>query len=283
MKKIFIFLIVLLTFLAYITSSSIADDLLLKVFQINYRKAEEMEKAVEMLLSPEGRISVDKRTNSLIVKDYPANIRAVADFLKEQDRKIQQVRIKIRYVDDAALKRAGMDVKWQYRGGHWAIGNIMSNKKGMNIDTLLGAEKERQKVTGEQTLLVMSGSEGRIAVGRSIPYTDWFYWYTKNRGYMIKETKFKDVSTGFVVRPRVAGSNINIDISPQISYFSDGRMNEVIYREASTTIICKNGETVLIGSSDTNSQNIVGNIFGGLQASKSNSSFYMLLTPEVMK
>ena len=75
----------------------------------------------------------------------------------------------------------------------------------MNIDALLGAEKERQKVTGEQTLLVMSGSEGRIAVGRSIPYTDWFYWYTKNRGYMIKETKFKDVSTGFVVRPRVAG------------------------------------------------------------------------------
>lgn len=283
MKKIFIFLIVLLTFLAYITSSSIADDLLLKVFQINYRKAEEMEKAVEMLLSPEGRISVDKRTNSLIVKDYPANIRAVADFLKEQDKKIQQVKIKIRYVDENTLKRVGMDIKWQYRDSHWAIGNIISNKKGMNIDAVLGAEKERQKVTGEQTLLVMSGSDGKIAVGRSIPYTDWFYWYTKNRGYMIKETKFKDVSTGFVVRPRVAGSNINIDISPQISYFSDGRMNEVIYREASTTVNCENGETVLIGSSDTSSENIVGNIFGGLQASKTEGSFYMMLTPEVQK
>lgn len=283
MKKIFISLIGFLTLLAYIASSSFADDMLLKVFQINYRKAEEMEKTVQLLLSPEGRISVDKRTNSLIVKDYPENIRTVADFLKEQDRRPQQVKIKIRYVDEAALKRIGASVDWQYRGGHWAIGNIMSNKKGMNIDALLGAEKERQKVTGEQTLLVMSGSEGRIAVGRSIPYTDWFYWYTKNRGYMIKETKFKDVSTGFVVRPRVAGSNINIDIFPQISYFSDGRMNEVIYREASTTIICKNGETVLIGSSDTSSENIVGNILGGLQASKTESSFYMMLTPEIQK
>ena len=283
MKKVFIFLISLLALLAYIGSISLADEMLLKVFQINYRKAEEMEKAVEMLLSPEGRISVDKRTNSLIVKDYPANIKAVADFLKEQDKKIQQVKIKIRYVDEKTLKRVGMDIKWQYRDSHWAIGNIISNKKGMNIDAVLGVGKERQKVTGEQTLLVMSGSDGKIAVGRSIPYTDWFYWYTKNRGYMIKETKFKDVSTGFVVRPRVAGSNINIDISPQISYFSDGRMNEVIYREASTTVNCKNGETVLIGSSDMSSENIIGNIFGGLQASKSKSSFYMMLTPEVMK
>ncbi|MFZ3090336.1 MAG: secretin N-terminal domain-containing protein [Nitrospirota bacterium] len=283
MKKIFIFLIGFLTLLAYIASSSFADDMLLKVFQINYRKAEEMEKTVQLLLSSEGRISVDKRTNSLIVKDYPENIRTVADFLKEQDRRPQQVKIKIKYVDEATLKRVGASVGWQYRGGHWAIGNIMSNKKGMNIDALLGAEKERQKVTGEQTLLVMSGSEGRIAVGRSIPYTDWFYWYTKNRGYMIKETKFKDVSTGFVVRPRVAGSNINIDIFPQISYFADGRMSEVIYREASTTIICKNGETVLIGSSDTSSENIVGNILGGLQASKSEASFYMMLTPEIQK
>jgi type II secretory pathway component GspD/PulD (secretin) len=283
MRRAFIFLISFFTLLSYSASLSVADDLLLKVFQINYRKAEEMEKAVELLLSSEGRISVDKRTNSLIVKDYPANIRAVADFLKEQDRKIQQVRIKIRYVDEAALKRIGASIGWQYQGGQWAIGNIMSNKKGMNIDALLGAEKERQKVTGEQTLLVMSGSEGRIAVGKSISYTDWFYWYTKNRGYMIKETKFKDVSTGFVVRPMVAGSNINIVIFPQISYFSDGRMNEIIYREASTTINCKNGETVLISSSDTSSENIVSNIFGGLQASKTEGSFYMMLTPEIIK
>lgn len=176
-----------------------------------------------------------------------------------------------------------MDIKWQYSDSHWAIGNIISNKKGMNIDAVLGAEKERQKVTGEQTLLVMSGSEGRIAVGRSIPYTDWFYWYTKNHGYFIKEAKFKDVSTGFVVKPRIAGENINIEISPRISYSGDSGMNEIIYREASTTIICKNGETVLISSSDTSSENIVGNIFGGLQASKTEGSFYMMLLPEIVK
>ena len=145
MKKIFIFLIGFLTLLAYIASSSFADDMLLKVFQINYRKAEEMEKTVQLLLSSEGRISVDKRTNSLIVKDYPENIRTVADFLKEQDRRPQQVKIKIKYVDEATLKRVGASVGWQYRGGHWAIGNIMSNKKGMNIDALLGAEKRGKK------------------------------------------------------------------------------------------------------------------------------------------
>ena len=61
--------------------------MLLKVFQINYRKAEEMEKTVQLLLSSEGRISVDKRTNSLIVKDYPENIRTVADFFEGAGQK----------------------------------------------------------------------------------------------------------------------------------------------------------------------------------------------------
>ena len=78
--------------------------MLLKVFQINYRKAEEMEKAVEMLLSPEGRISVDKRTNSLIVKGLSCKHKSSCRFLKEQDKKPQQVKIKISYVDENIKK-----------------------------------------------------------------------------------------------------------------------------------------------------------------------------------
>ncbi|MBI5025566.1 MAG: hypothetical protein HZC12_02325 [Nitrospirae bacterium] len=279
--KINLFLIWCLTFFICIGSVSFssADDTVLKVFQINYRNAEELEGVVKPFLSPEGRVVADKRTNSLIVKDYPANIKAIAEFLKEQDRRPQQVKIKIKYVDESNLKRIGLTINWQYRDSHWAVGNIAGDKKGINIDALISAEKGRQQISGEQSLLIMSGSEGRIAVGRSIPYTDWFYWYTRNHGYLTRETRFKDVSTGFVVKPRVIGNNINIAISPQINYGT----NEIIYREASTTVICKDGETVLIGSSSSSSENIVWNILGGIQASKGEDNLYIMLTPEIEK
>jgi type II secretory pathway component GspD/PulD (secretin) len=285
MKKINIFLILFLTIFASIThiSFSSADDVSVKVFKINYRNAEEMEGMVRIFLSPEGGIAVDKRTNSFIVKDYPENIKLISEFLKEHDKKIEQVRKKIRYVDDKTLERIGLSVNWQYRGGNWAVGNVLRPGKGLSIDAIISAEKGKEKIGGEQTLLVMSGSEGKIHVGRSIPYTDWFYMYSRHYGYIVKETRFMDVSTGFVVRPRVAGDVINIEISPQINYSGDRDTGEIIYREVSTTITCRDGETVLIGSSGDKSENMVRNIFSGIQASRGEGNFYMMLTPEIVK
>lgn len=285
MKKINFLLILSLTILICITHvyPSASDDVSIRVFKINYRNAEEMEGMVRIFLSQEGGVAVDKRTNSLIVKDYPENIKAIEGFLKEHDKRIEQVRIKIGYVDDKTLEKVGLSVNWQYRGGNWAVGNVLRPGKGLSIDALIGAEKGREKIGGEQTLLVMSGSEGKIYVGRSIPYTDWFYRYSRHYGYLVKETKFIDVSTGFVVRPRVAGDSINIEISPQISYSGERGMDEIVYREASTTITCRDGETVLIGSSGNKTENMVGNIFSGLQVSRGEVDFYMMLTPEIVK
>ncbi len=285
MKKINFFLILSLAIFICISHvySSASDDVSIRVFKINYRNVEEMEGMVRLFLSPEGGVAIDKRTNSLIVRDYPENIKAVENFLKEHDKRIEQVRIKIRYVDDKTLERIGLSVNWQYRGGNWAVGNVLRPGKGLSIDALIGAEKGREKIGGEQTLLVMSGSEGKIGAGRSIPYTDWFYLYSRHYGYIVKETRFMDVSTGFVVRPRVAGDNINIEISPQISYSGEKGRDEIVYREASTTITCRDGETVLIGSSGNKTENVVGNIFSGMQASRGEGNFYMMLTPEIVK
>lgn len=285
MKKINFLLILSLTILIGITQvfSFAADDVTVRVFKINYRNAEEMEGMVKIFLSPEGGVAVDKRTNSLIVKDYPENIKAIEDFLKGHDKKIEQVRITIRHIDDKTLERIGLSVNWQYRGNNWSVGNVLRPGKGLSIDAIIGAEKGREKIGGEQTLLVMSGSEGKIYVGRSIPYTDWFYWYSRHYGYLVKETKFIDVSTGFMVRPRVAGDIIDIEISPQISYSGEKDTGEIIYREASTTVTCKDGETVLLGSSGNKTENMVSNIVSGIQASRGEVDFYMMLTPEIVK
>lgn len=285
MKKINIFLMLFLAIFASIAHVSISssEKAGVRVFKINYRNAEEMEGMVKMFLSSEGGIAVEKRTNSIIVKDYPENIKAIENFLKEHDKRIEQVRIKIRYVDDKTLEKIGLSVHWQYKGSNWAVGNVLRPEKGLSIDALIGAEKGREKIGGEQTLLVMSGSEGKIYVGKSIPYTDWFYWYSRHYGYLVKETKFIDVLTGFVVRPRVAGDIINIDIIPQISYSGEKERDEIVFREASTTITCKDGETVLIGSSGNKDENMVRNIFSGIQASRVEQDFYMMLTPEIVK
>ena len=254
-----------------------------KVFPIKNRFAEDLENSVQILLSPEGRLVVDKNTNSLIINDYSDNINAVADFLKEQDKLPQQVRIKINYVDDTDLKESGLSVRWQYRDSHWSVGNFAGGGSGLNINAILSARMGKRNIIGEQSLLLMSGYNGTISTGRSIAYRDWFYHYSMTHGYLTSGIIFKDVITGFTVSARVIGNNINVEISPKISYMSDSGSGEIIFREAGTTVICKDGESVLIGSSSTSDENIVWNIFGGAQAEKISERFYIMLTAEIEK
>jgi type II secretory pathway component GspD/PulD (secretin) len=276
--------IILLCLLVFVFSGIIyAENTVVKVFTIKNRFAEDLESSVQMILSPEGRLVTDKNTNSLIINDYPKNINAVADLLKEQDKLPQQVRIKINYVDDTDLKEAGIPVRWQYRDSLWSMGNIAGGGSGLNLNAIISARKGKRSISGEQNLLLMSGSNGTISAGRSIAYRDWFYQYSMTHGHRASGARFKDVITGFAVSPRVVGDSINVAVSPRISYMSDDGPGEIIFREAGTTVICKDGESVLIGSSSTGDENIVWNIFGGLRSEKTSGRFYIMLTAEIEK
>jgi len=276
--------VMILCLLVFMSAGIIyAENTSVKVFTIQNRFAEDLESTVRLLLSPEGRLVTDKNTNSLIINDYPANINAVADFLKEQDKLPQQVRIKINYIDDIDLKESGLSVRWKYSDSHWSVGSFAGGGSGLNVNAIIRARKEKRSLSGEQNLLLLSGSSGTISAGRSIAYRDWFYQYSTTHGYLTSEIRFKDVITGFAVSPRIIGNNINVAISPRISYISDSGTGDIIFREAGTTVICKDGESVLIGSSSTGDENIVWNIFGGARTEKTSGRFYIMLTAEIEK
>ena len=95
-----------------------------KIFYINYAKAKDLETKVKKLLSPDGKIVVDDRTNSILVEDYPANIKKVKNILNTLDKPTKQVMIeaKIVIVSDDAAKELG--IQW---GGSF-VETLSSNK-----------------------------------------------------------------------------------------------------------------------------------------------------------
>lgn len=277
-------IIVLCSVLIFLTAGIVcAANTVVKVLTIKNRFAEELEGGAQLLLSPEGRIVTDKNTNSLIINDYPKNINAVVDYLNEHDKLPQQVVIKVNYVDDTDLKEAGFSIKWNYQDSHWSVGNIAGGGSGLNMNAILRARKGKRSIKGEQNLLLMTGYRGMISSGRSIAYRDWFYHYSMTHGYLTSEIRFKDVITGFEVSPRVIGNNIYVVILPKISYMSDDGSGEIIFREASTTVVCKDGESVLIGSSSTGDENLVWSILGSTLAEKTTERFYIMLTAKIVK
>lgn len=263
-----------------------AQEPVARVFELKYMLAEEAEALLKPLLSPQGKISSFKGTNSLIVKDTPAVLGQIETILKEFDVRPKQVRIKVRYVDEKELKSLGLDIRWGYRGSHWSVGNLVrpgspGSNEGINIEARVRQEAGATFRGGESSVLVMSGKAGRIAVGRSIPYEEWFYWYSRHYGYYERNVRFKNVNTGFLVEPRVKGEVIGITIVPEVAYNTGHDSGIIEYRQLATTLEVRDGQSVVLGGSSEDADAAVTRFLGGGDRVAEKSSFYMVLTATV--
>jgi len=95
-----------------------------ELIQVNYAKASEMKSLLESqggggegqgqtgMLSQRGSISVDARTNNLMVRDTPSQIREIRNLVEELDRPTKQVMIEARIVKiDTSFDR-NLGIRW---------------------------------------------------------------------------------------------------------------------------------------------------------------------------
>ncbi len=88
----------------------------LEIIPLNYSSAKDISERVSKLLSEEGTVEVDERTNSIIVQDYPENVKKIKDLVKKLDKRVKQILVmaKIVSVDYSHVKDIG--IQW---GGYY--------------------------------------------------------------------------------------------------------------------------------------------------------------------
>jgi type IV pilus assembly protein PilQ len=75
------------------------EDLTVKLQPVNYAAVDEVEKMVKKLLSARGVVNVDKRTNTVIIKDIPSVIDEATALIKAIDTQTPQVLIEAKVVE----------------------------------------------------------------------------------------------------------------------------------------------------------------------------------------
>ena len=58
------------------------DRVVIQVIQLDYADSENLAKILAPLLSPEGRMMADSRTNSLIIRDRASIVKMLAEIIK---------------------------------------------------------------------------------------------------------------------------------------------------------------------------------------------------------
>lgn len=104
------------------------EDLLVNLIPVNYAVAADMSARVKDVLSERGSVTVDTRTNVLIVKDVRANTEKARALVRSLDTQTPQVLIESRIVEASTNFQRDLGVQW---GGQARLSQATGNSTGL--------------------------------------------------------------------------------------------------------------------------------------------------------
>jgi len=248
-------------FIFVVTAAPVlSEERSIAVIRMNYRTAEETVSVVKTLLSPEGNVAADPGTNSLVISDNVESIAKIRAFLKGYDIPVEQVKIRVKFNESASSSDRSISGRGEVSGEHWSV-STGGRRRGDGVDVRLQDRTERGQSASEYFINVASGSSAYIAAGKHIPYQERWVYLCHRYASVTDTVAFKEIETGFEVRPTIMGERAHIEIIPRIAHEAPGEGAGVIrFAQASTTLTVPVNQWFTIGGGEETSNEVVRQI-----------------------
>ena len=261
-----------------------------RIFDINFASVSDVAGQFQSFKSERGTISIDNRTNRVIVTDVEPAIDKMASLLKALDIPEKQVLIEARIVEASSTFAQDLGVQWglHYRDGsastlginslNSGFGGIITNvasatglpaasaaggalglsfgklTSNIQVDLRLSAAAEtgQVKIISTPKVVTLNNKSAKISQGQMIPYSTVSAEGTK--------TEFVEAALTLEVTPHItADGNVSMKIKAtnnSAGSAATGVAPPINKKEATTELLVKSGETTVIGGiyvdSDTN-------------------------------
>jgi type II secretory pathway component GspD/PulD (secretin) len=238
-------------FLALFQGLSLAD--VVEIVQIRYRSATDALRIVEKLLTKNGSVTMDERTNSLVVKDSEESVGRILKIISTFDKAIETAKIRVRFNENESESGRRIEAGGSVHGKNW---EISSGKKKNGLEVRI-EDIDRTRQTGsEYFVTAASGSPAYIVTGKSIPYRQKWVHITGKRAVSGDSVHFEKIETGIEIIPVIAGDYADIRIVPRIS--NAGEEGGIIrFSEASTRMTVPLGKWVTIGGAESKENEVL--------------------------
>jgi type IV pilus assembly protein PilQ len=242
--------------------------------QVNYAKAVDIAALISSnqgLLSSRGSVSVDGRTNTLLVQDTAAKMDAVRSALIYLDVPVRQVQVEARIVIASTGFDKALGVSWGANvGGSSGVTDTSVSGGGLNdivvdlgvlaatssfqiglvrdsntLDLTLSALESDglSEVVSQPKLITADGQTARIESGVEIPYQE-----ASSSG--ATSVSFKDAVLSLEVTPQITPDD-RIIMDLKVNKDSVGEIfagvPSIETREIQTQVLVENGETIVLG------------------------------------
>ncbi len=229
-----------------------------EVIQLNYRSTEEILPLIRPLLDSDGVAS--GMGSQLILRTSPGNLAEIKSLLNSLDKAPRRLNISVMQNVDGETIRHLTELSGSVSAGHARISVPGgTDSKGLTIAAGQGSDQLRARINSTRELAgdnktlqiqVLEGSQALVSVGQSVAVPQRQIvqspWHTQ----VIESTQYRDVDSGFYVRPRLNGDRVTLEISTQndaVEGSSYGGAPAVRAQKVMTTVSGRLGEWIVLG------------------------------------
>ncbi len=216
--------------------------------RLHNRHVSEVLPAARPLVSPNGFISADRRSNSLIVVDNPAAIARIRNLVQKLDQAVPRLKIRVRYENATSAEDRENRAAAAVETGRTRVAVGDDDGKAEGFDTEIAEGRRQGQRQSEYVIRVRSGSTAYIEAGYDVPQRERWRDLSRRYGHIPETVVFRRVASGYDIRPVLLDDQVRIEILPRISYWDDrGRDRKIHFAQAATIIFAPLGEWVDIG------------------------------------
>jgi len=222
MKKLLPLLLLLFAFQVF------AEEV--RTFDLQHRSAAEVIPILRPMLDPGAGISGTGYT--LIIRSSAANLKQLEPVIQRIDKAPKMLMISVD--QNAERDRSGSGVS-------------VTGNPDRHTDIRVYSTQRSGGDSGVQHLQVMEGHWATIRAGEAIPQVTRRYQQGPGGSSVEQSIEYRDVDTGFEVRPRVSGGRVTLDIRPFRATPSERGGGAIEQQAIATTISGHLGDWIDLG------------------------------------
>lgn len=306
-----------------------------RILQINYSRAQDMadvlktqarqarqegqadETGSPSLLSARGHVTVDKRTNSLLITDTREKLAEIQRLIRRLDIPIRQVLIKSRIVvakrefsrnlgvsqelvGQSGSHSGGYSIRLPAANATSVLGtSIISDTLNLNLQLSAMEADNKGEIISSPRLITADGQLASIEQGQEIPYQQGTRG--SNRGTSIE---FKKAVLSLEVTPQITPDGHVImalrvtqdSIGQYVPTAEGGVVPSIDTRSLDTRVLVNDGDTVVLGGIFEENQSheeqrvpilghipLLGTLFSGTSRQRGKKELLIFVTPEILE
>lgn len=238
-------------------SFSAAAETEFKIITLQHRFANDLLPIIEPMVGAEG--TATGMDNQLILRASPERMREIEATVAKLDAAKANRKITVNTSNSVQTRQERTEASGKVKVGKVTVGNDRrAPPNSGNVDITRNTRNTQQN--SSQFINVLDGERAFIRVGHIVPFTQ--EWVTITRRYVQIErtTDWQEISTGFAVRPRTVGNQVELAVTPRIA-----RLNQqgfIDFEELTTTLRVTLGDWVDIGATMQQNDEVSRKILG---------------------